>query len=333
MRSNGCRVLRVQSPVYAGPVMRTHEPMSHCHRHTIAVVWLAALAGCSSTGSEPDATIYGEQCRPGGSFDINGRAAVLGTLNVHVNASGLVEVDTTAELVIGLNIEQTGTSVRVVAEPCDIKIPEIPLQGQDQPITFDVPAAMVASVSEVAGTAELSSAAQTCASFTSETLTLVIGAKLNPAESAPLPVADTAGSFPHCAPTIDTSCELAIGSNCACDQEGDGKGGATLIASNVPAVNLDEVYVALRTRFGMQGEVFSSDLIIGRIDATIELGILGCHLAGGTECNANQITAVKSLSPAIMQQPANPSRFRAVRVEPTATCADIMARKDELFPR
>ena len=36
-------------------------------------------------------------CVPGGTFALGGRAAVLGTLNVHVNASGLVEVDTTAE--------------------------------------------------------------------------------------------------------------------------------------------------------------------------------------------------------------------------------------------
>jgi len=59
----------------------------------------------------------------------------------------------------------------------------------------------------------------------------------------------------------------------ACDQESDGKPGATLLAYNVPAVNLDMIYATLRTEFSLDGQVFSSDKVQGQIDATIEQGI------------------------------------------------------------
>jgi len=117
------------------------------------------------------------------------------------------------------------------------------------------------------------------------------------------------------------------------DQERDHHPGATLAARNVPAVDLDQIYVALRTLFSLNGQVFSSDLVAGEIEATIEQGVLGCRMASGQECNASQIGAVKNLNPMITQQPGNPSRFRAVRVPDGTSCADIIARKDELFPR
>ncbi len=294
------------------------------------------LAACGSTApGRPDAEIFGEQCQPGGTFALDGRAAVLGTLNVHVNASGLVEVDTTAELLIAMDVVQTGTDVKVVAEACGIQIPDVPIQGQEKPIHFVVPDATIQSVSGVAGNAVLSSASATCSTFKSDTFTIVLGARFDPTEirSAPLPEADDTGAFRFCPPSADTACALAIGNGCACDQEADSKAGATLQAFNVPAVDLDEVYVSLRTSFSLDGQVFSSDEVVGDIDATIAQGILGCHKAAGGACSASEVGAVKNLNPTITQQPGNPSRFRSARVAPTATCADIVAMKDTLFPR
>lgn len=297
----------------------------------------AASGGCGggSGDGNVDARVFGEQCRPGGTFDINGRAAVLGTLNVHVNASGLVEVDTTAELLLVIDIVQNGTSVQVVAGGCGIDIPDVPIAGQDQPIRFEVPQTTIESVAGVMGNGALSSPSEVCATLDTDRFTLILGAVLDPTtiETAPLPEADDDGNFRFCPPSADTTCDLAIGSNCACDQEGDGKPGTTLLAYNVPAVNLDEVYVALRTQFALRGEVFSSDLVNGEIDATIELGILGCHIAGGDACSPGQIGAVKNLNPIITQQPGNPSLFRAVRVPPGTTCTQIVEMRDELFPR
>ncbi len=295
---------------------------------------LLVVLGCGGGDSgRPDAMIFGEQCEPGGSFDITGRVGVLAVLNVHVNASGLVETDTTAELLLAMDVVQSGVDVEVIAELCTIDIPDVPIAGQDKPIQFDVPVDTISSVGTVLGAASLSSANETCASFDSQQFTIIMGAILDPVATALLPQADEAGDFSFCAPTADTSCALAIGVNCACDQEGDGKAGMTLIASNVPAVNLDEVYATLRTQFSLRGEVHSSDLIIGEIDAAMEQGIIGCHLAAGNDCNPDQIGAVKNLNPAITQQPGNASRFRSVRIDSGTPCSFIIDNKDELFPR
>lgn len=304
----------------------------------LPLVLASTLAACGPAGGgdQVDARVFGEQCRPGGTFaPLDGRAAVLGTLNVHVNASGLVEVDTTAELLIALDIDQNGTAVAVTAEACAIEIPAIPISGQERPIRFEVPEATVASVAGVTGSGTLTSDSATCATLTTERFTLVLGAVLEAATagSQPLPEADAEGRFRFCPPSADTACALAIGVNCACDQEGDAKPGATLRAYDVPAVNLDEVYVTLRTQFALTGEVFSTDLILGEIDASIQQGILGCHLATGGACTPSQIGAVKNLNPIITQQPGTPSTFRAVRVAPGTTCAQIIAERDNLFPR
>lgn len=304
----------------------------------IVLVWLVALVapGCKGGSSGPDAFSFGERCEEGGTFDINGRAAVLGTLNVHVNASGLVETDTTAELLIIMDIVQNGTDVTVMAQACAIEIPDVPIEGQDEPITFEVPQATIESVEGVTGTAELSSPDQTCASIETSELVIIIGARLDPSEqdTAPLPAADSDGNFTaFCAPSQDTPCDLAIGTGCACDQEADTKPGATLIASNVPAVELDEIYITLRTKFSLTGEVHSSDLVLGTIAATLEQGILGCHKANGETCSMAEVRTVNVLNPEVTQQEGNPSLFRAVRVGDATTCAEVIEMRDDLFPR
>jgi hypothetical protein len=298
---------------------------------------LVVLVACGGGGGHVpiDAPDFGARCTPGGTFALGGRAAVQGVLNVHVNASGLVEVDTTAELLLAMDLTQQGTTVTVHAEPCAIKIPDIPLAGQDQPIQFEVPAATLASVGIVAGTATLSSPDQACADFTSAPITLVLGARLDPQAlaTATLPAADASGVFRACPPSADTGCALAIGTGCACDQEADRKPGATLFAHNVPAVDLHEVYVALRARFSLAGQVWSDSLIRGTIDAQLDQGILACALTSGAACTSGQVRAVAQLNPAITPQPGNPSTFRAVTVPATTTCAEIVSQRDTLFPR
>ncbi len=301
---------------------------------TFAAASTLAACGGSAPG-RPDAEIFGEQCVPGGTFDLDGRAAVLGVLNVHVNASGLVEVDTTAELLIAMDVVQSGTSVTVTASACAIQIPDVPIQGQEKPIHLEVTQATVDSVSGVDGTATLSSANQACAEFKSGTFTIILGALFGSVDrdTAPLPEADAMGKFRFCPPSADTPCSLAIGAGCACDQESDGNPGATLLAYNVPAVNLDQIFATLRTEFSLDGQVFSSDEVEGQIDATIEQGILGCHKTDGTLCSSSEVGAVKNLNPMITQQPGNPSRFREARVPAGTTCAQIVQMKDTLFPR
>jgi hypothetical protein len=166
-------------------------------------------------------------------------------------------------------------------------------------------------------------------------LTVVLGARLDPTMLATqaLPAADILGKFTSCPPSADTSCKLAIGTGCACDQEPDAHPGATLIAKNIPAIMIDQVYVALRTTFSLHGQVWSSDLVTGTIDSSLDQGVLACHLATGAACSAGDVVTVKTLNPTITQQPGNPSTFRSVRVPAQTTCADIITNESMLFPR
>lgn len=296
------------------------------------MVLAAPLAACGSggnSGDDADAGNIEEQCVPGAPFDVTGRAGVLATLNVWVNASGLVETAATAELLLMMDATQNGTDVGVVASLCNIQIPDVPVAGQDQPVHFEVGPGLIDSVADVAGSGVLGGL-QTCATFESDPITIVIGARMDPPDQGILPEANSSGDFPVCA--AGPKCDVSIGSTCVCDQEGDGKPGATLLATGVPGIALDEVYVDLRTTFSLRGEVFSSDDIRGEVDAALEQGILACHKANNTDCSPAEVNTVKQLNPEITQLPEEPSTFRAVRVPAATTCAELEAMKDVLFP-
>jgi hypothetical protein len=234
-----------------------------------------------------------------------------------------------------MDLVQTGTGVAVTSTPCRVSIPDVPLAGQELPISFQVPDATVASVQAVSGTATLGSADTTCTSLDSEPLTLVIGARLDAATvaTASLPTADDDGNFAACAPSAATSCTEASGAGCACDQESDGEPGATLIARNIPAIDLDQIYVALRTTFSLHGRVHSTDIVKGQIDATLETGVLHCRLLDGAPCTPQNVRLMKTLNPIVSPQAGNPSTFRAARVSSETTCADVIANEGVLFPR
>ncbi|HEY4240063.1 MAG TPA: hypothetical protein VGM88_09620 [Kofleriaceae bacterium] len=307
------------------------------------VAAISLLAGCGGDSHTPiDAPDYGETCAPTPPTfaPLTGRVAVQGTLNVHVDAGGLIEVDTTSDMLLDIDLVQTGTQITMTATVCKIQIPDVPLAGQDMPIQFQIPQATIDSVGQVTGMATLDTADQTCTNFQSAPITLILGARIDPsvAATATLPAADDDGNFQGCAPTPETQCALAIGTGCACDQEGDStptepRPGATLIAHNVPAIMLDEVYVTLRTTFSLTGQVWSTDLVKGTVDASLDTGILACRLADGTACTSDSLHTVKALNPIVTQQPGNPSTFRTARIADTATCADIIAMEATLFPR
>ena len=302
----------------------------------VAAIALAMLVGCGGSKKvDPDAPNYVPVCvpTPPSFTPLTGTAAVLGTLNVHVDAGGLIMVDTTSTLLLELSLTQTGTTVAVMATACSIHIPDVPLAGQDMPIQFEVPDATLTSVGIVTANATLSSADATCANLDTDPITLVLGARLDPTmiQTEPLPAADGSGNFVTCAGDPGATCATATGTGCACDQEGDGKPGATLIAHNVPAVKLDEVYATLRTTFSLHGQVWSGDLVEGTVDASLDTGVLGCLEMDGSLCIGADLHAVQALNPVVSQQPTNPSIFQSVRVPDGTTCDEIIANQAAIF--
>jgi hypothetical protein len=300
------------------------------------VLIVLMLSGCGGSPTPPDAIDFFDRCEPSGTFaPLTGRAAVQASLNVHVDAGGLIEVDTASKMLLVMDLAQDGTMLGVTSTLCRVTIPDIPLAGQDLPITFLVPDSTVTSVPMVVGTGTLATPDQTCTELDSSPITLIIGALIDPAavETAPLPAADDDGNFTACDPGPTEPCATATGTNCACDQEGDGHPGATIIGRNVPAIDLDQIYIALRTTFSLHGRVHTTDIVKGRIDATLETGILNCQLIDGTPCSQQNVALMKTLNPIITSQVGNPSTFRAARVPDATTCADVIATEGILFPR
>lgn len=300
----------------------------------LAIAFVLSLLGCGETPAGPDAQDFTERCTPSGPFaPLTGRAAVQGTLNVHVDAGGLIEADTSGSLLLAMDLVQTGTAIAVEAKACRVTVPAVPLEGQEMPIQLLVPEAAVASLGVVGGTATLSSADATCAKLDTDPITLVLGARLADPPNDPLPAADADGNFAACGASPATTCAMATDAGCACDQEADGEPGATFLARNVPGLELDQIYVTLRTTFSLHGRVFSTDSVKGQIDATLGNGVLHCRLANGTPCTPSETRLVQSLNPTVTQQANNPSTFRSVRIPAGMTCAEIIANEGTLFPR
>ncbi len=273
------------------------------------------------------------ECTPGpGTFDANGRFAVLGALNVHVSASGLVESDTTSELLLLVDITQNGTQAGIAAQLCGITIPPVELQGQE-PVTFEVPTELVSSVGKVTAAGSLSTTS-VCANLKQDApLVIVLGGKLAMPEKDVLPAIDAGGKYPACGGTLPApACAMASGSACVCDQEGDGQPGGTLRVKNAPVFSdLNEVYVVLRTAVSLKGQVFSSDLVAGTVEATLEQSILGCQ-RGTNPCSAGDLSAVVAINPQITQQPDSASTFVGKRVDAATDCAALLSMRARLFP-
>ncbi len=298
---------------------------------------LCCIAALSCDDDKP-AELYGDdddqalECTPGpGTFDANGRFAVLGALNVHVSASGLVESDTTSELLLLVDITQNGTQAGIAAQLCGITIPPVELQGQE-PVTFEVPTELVSSVGKVSAAGALSGTS-VCANLMQEApLVIVLGGKLAMPTDM-LPMINDAGHYPACGGVEPgPACQMAPGSACVCDQEGDGHPGGTLRVKNAPVFSdLNEVYVVLRTQVSLKGQVFSSDLVAGTVEAALEQSILGCQ-RGTNPCGAGDLRAVVAINPQITQQPDTPSTFVGKRVNAATDCAALLSMRARLFP-
>jgi hypothetical protein len=290
----------------------------------LALLLLAASCSTETIPNVPDSGPV-NQCQAGLPFNLDGRVGVLATLAVHVTASGIVDAETTAELMLLLDLDQTGQDINAQALICDLQIPKIPVLSTQQPIEFVLAPALVESIGQVPLPVTLDGTT-TCSHLTSQRVTFVIGAKVG--ASSPLPKADANGDFVRCEPE---PCEqLSATSDCACDQEPDGKPGATLAAQHVPLFPLTEIYASVRAGFSLTGTVFSSDRVEGSVDATLEEGILGCAEAT-KQCDTAELAAIIAFNPTITKSTVDPSTFLGVRVPATTTCAQLRAMRDTLF--
>jgi hypothetical protein len=177
----------------------------------------------------------------------------------------------------------------------------------------------------------------------SDALAIVLGARLSLPASDPLPTFSLSATPPValCGHAAATLCDANVENGCICDQEGDGKAGATVGASGVPVLDdVDRVYLALRTVIALTGRVFPASAtqstpgqrLKGTVDGlTLEQSPVGCHHMTGIDCTDQETNSVAQLNPKVTQSKTNPSTFVAMPVPADETCAQLAIQAASLF--
>jgi hypothetical protein len=327
---------------------------------------LAALAtvGCGSGAKMNGGGDGGmmEVCAPDGkAVALSGRYAVQANLVVNVKvvagcsgASCIVDSDANSELLLLADITQTGGSATAKVTPCKIVIPPVALKNQPMPVQLTVPDALNASVLPVTSTAALGGSS-TCASFDAQPITLALGANLanTAADALPNYMAGANPPVVLCGGVETTACASTANpvgptqTGCVCDQEGDAKIGATLLAKNAPGYqDIDKIDVDLRTSVTLKGQVFPQAATQAhpgqRIKGTVQglkldQNVLGCHRAitapaTPRDCTPDEVGVVAGFNPAVTQSPNGSSTFVAVPVGASDDCNAIKAQEATLFP-
>jgi hypothetical protein len=317
----------------------------------IGVVGCGGSGGTSDMGADGGAMM--ETCMPDGkAVALTSRYAVQANLAVNVKVVAgctggacIVDNDANSELLLVADIVQSGATATATVQPCKIVIPPVALKNQPMPVQLTVPDALIASVLPVSSTATLGGGS-TCASFDAQPITIALGASLANAASDTLPNF-TSGANPPvvlCGGSAATACASTANptgptdKGCVCDQEADGKPGATMLAKNAPGfMDIDQIYVDLRTSVTLSGQVFSGQRIKGKVQGLkLDQNVVGCHRTaapGVRDCDVNtEVGVVAGFNPAVTQSVNSSSTFVAVPVAAGTTCDQIKAMEATLFP-
>ncbi|MBI5480953.1 MAG: hypothetical protein HY906_18990 [Deltaproteobacteria bacterium] len=300
----------------------------------LTLLVLLAVGGC---GGDPDDAhrdggIDEVPCTPGQPFDLTGTFGVLTTLHENVEVLGLQLEDPNpqAEIILRVELEQTGHDVAMQSLMCSVDLPPIQLAGQPKPILFKLPADLLEALDQVPGSATVSGDT-TCSTYDT-TIPVIVILGYRPAD----PIADPVPQDPDtqgCDGDSTVLCSESSATGCICDQEADGFPGASLLMENAPVFDdLDFVYATLRVVVHLQGVVHSSDLYRGEVNHTLEQYILGCHRTSGP-CSEQATEVIRNVNPTIRQDPASPSTFISKRIDPSWDCERLLLERPNLFPK
>ncbi|HJZ88372.1 MAG TPA: hypothetical protein VKN99_24525 [Polyangia bacterium] len=297
--------------------------------------------GCGDDTKPPPPACGPPPCTAGSSFDTSGRFGILVKLLVDVQAAAVINATALeSDLLLLADVTQQGTNVNMQVQVCDLVLPPVPVKNQP-PLTFTLPPALLASVGTVSSSGTFAGTTTCSAIMQPSPLTIILGAKASMPLTDPLPTVNTmTGAYMACGGSLMAcaSAPVPASGSCVCDQESDGKPGATLGVMNAPVFpDLDKAYVALRSTVRLVGKVYSSDLMAGTVNATLEEVVLGCH-KGGSECDPNTVGLVAAVAPVITQTDASHdctlnSVFTAKRVPAAIDCAALKAMEGQLFGR
>jgi hypothetical protein len=312
---------------------------------------LLVAAGCGDGGAKPDGGTDGgmvEQCMPDGkAVALAGRYAVRANLLVNVKvvagcsgAACIVDNDADSELLFITDMTQSGVTVMATVQPCKITIPPVALKNQPMPVQLTVPDGLIASVPPITSSAALGGSS-TCASFDAQPITMTLGVSLANAAADALPSFSSAATPPVklCGGSATTPCASPTETGCVCDQEGDAKLGATVLAKNAPGYeDIDKLYLDLRTSVTLKGQVFPGQRIKGTVEGLrLDQNVVGCHRALSSpqtprDCVDAETNTVAGFNPQVTQSVNGPSTFVAVPIGAADGCDVVKAQESTLFP-
>lgn len=208
---------------------------------------------------------------------------------------------------------------------CDVRFPPIPIPGQVQPTNLSLVPEAYEALSDTQVFMSIPDQ-RTCGGFTTGWGTFLFAVRLSQPESGPLPSGDDQG----CRGTSDLDCHF--------DLELDGEAGATMTAEHMPGLDVDALYVVLRTQVSLAGTIVTSSMMVGEVGFLMDMQILGCRVSASTEgpsaeCNHAQKQLISALRPRIYQLARPSSVFAAIRVPGGFTCEDLLQDSDRLFGR
>jgi hypothetical protein len=284
----------------------------------------------SSSNNEPDGGLICDQ-----TYDIadspgsHGTFAAKVTQYAHVNAAGIIEVDTISPLYLLIEYHVEADPMYARVKLCKLEIPQIQIPGQPAPTKLTLSDAIFDNSSwvEVPLTKEGNT---TCSQLAFDPAVSLFGVRLNDDMDDPIPtdpsnLCSDGGAAEHQNP-------------CIWDMDGDGENGVTFTAENLPGIEVTEIYMVMRSWTSSNGIVATDDLILGEADWSLEQWGVGCKLIpiGATEeryCNPEEKTVVDNVNPQLGPVEDKMSDFMAVRVDPTITCDEIVQQADDLFGR
>ena len=257
-----------------------------------------------------------------------GRFGVRAFAYVTVDLAGVVRTDAEARILVLLGATKkttqggSGIPLSLSVQICDVRFPEIPIPGQANPTTIDLSDQVYVQLSEQRVGALLDDES-TCSNLGTNRATFLFGVRLDDPTGDVLPV------WPEARTCVDDQ-----DTNCLFDGDGDGEPGVTLHTQDMPLLNVTELHVAMRTSVGLQGMVSSPDRLLGGIDLTMDLSIVGCRILDqGTlkDCSPDEVDVMAGLHPTIVQLAEPESPYAGIRVADDVDCVDLVAREAALF--
>lgn len=309
-------------------------------KFTLTAVLAMATYMCEPNKSSQGSCQTGSNNAPDGgltcgvTYDISGPGGTPGHFAgkiiqyVHINAAGLVETDAISELIFIADYDVQNRKVRV--QLCQLEIPQVQVPGQPEPTRFEFLPGFFDHLDAVE-VDMIKEGNTTCSKLGFAPAITLFGVRLlNPMNDA-LPTDVTTQSCPDGGTN-------PVQPACIYDMDADSHPGVTLLAQNLPGIDVKEAYMVIRAWTGTDAIVANDDMILGQANWGLEQLVIGCSLIpmGQTVmrvCNNDERDVARNVNPVLTQVENRPGDYLAVRIPNDYDCKEVIEQEQNIFGR